>query len=504
MLKKGLDITLFALVMSVLNLLFFHIPFLKYVMENLDAHSFGGALFLVVIVLMIILANALVYYLVFSLSRRLGKVLLSVTFIISAFCLYFINTFSVIMEESMLGNLFNTKYSEASSFLSFKMLLYFILLGVLPSVGIFMVKIIKDNWRKVAIKSVSCLAVIAVVIFSTSSHWLWIDKHSKELGGLLMPWSYIVNSARFFIHKHQNSMKEILLPDAKFKDDSKSVMVLVIGESARRANFSLYGYPRNTNPLLSSTDNIHCYEANSAATYTTAGVRRILEHVDDRRLYEILPNYVYRSGGDVQWKSSNWGEPPLHISDVKYLNELAKDCKGENCEFDETLVEGIKERVLNSDKNKVLIIIHLSTSHGPSYYKKYPPRFEVFSPVCTTVELSKATPQELYNAYDNTIVYTDYILHRVIEQLNELDGYKKSMIFVSDHGESLGEKKLYMHGLPMSVAPKEQYEIPFIVWSPDREVKSLKTVSQGYVYHSVMNFLALDSPVYNEELNIFQ
>ena len=110
------------------------------------------------------------------------------------------------------------------------------------------------------------------------------------------------------------------------------------------------------------------------------------------------------------------------------------------------------------------------------------------------------------NAYDNTIVYTDYLLHKIIEDLKSLTDYKSTMIFVSDHGESLGEKKLYMHGVPMKFAPKEQYEIPFIVWVSDSntQVKNIDNLCQNYVFHSVLKFLSIQSPVYKEDMNIFE
>ena len=180
--------------------------------------------------------------------------------------------------------------------------------------------------------------------------------------------------------------------------------------------------------------------------------------------------------------------------------------KGQRADYDEILLSGLKEEILASEKNKVLIILHTSTSHGPAYSKKYPAKFEVFKPVCNSVELAKCSKEELMNAYDNTIVYTDYLLHTLIETLKELKEYDSSMIFVSDHGESLGEKKLYMHGVPMSIAPKEQYEIPFIVWMSDstRLLKPYKSLTQLHVFHSVLNFLGIESPIYNEEMNIFK
>ena len=288
-------------------------------------------------------------------------------------------------------------------------------------------------------------------------------------------------------------------------DNEKSVMVLVIGESGRNANFSLYGYERNTNPLLSKTPNVVHFPATSCATYTTAGVKCILEHKNTSDLYEILPNYLNRNDVEVIWRTTNWGEPPVHIDKYLKAEQLKPDCKGEDCDYDGVLLTGLKEQILASKKNKILIVLHTSTSHGPLYNQKYPAKFETFKPVCTSVELAKCSPQELINSYDNTIIYTDYLLHRVIEDLKTLTDYKSAMLYVSDHGESLGEKNLYMHGIPMSVAPKEQYEIPFIIWTSDnsKNVKPLKSVNQNYVFHSVLNFLSIQSPVYNEEFNVF-
>ena len=321
-----------------------------------------------------------------------------------------------------------------------------------------------------------------------------------------MPWSYSVNTSLFYIHKYKKNEKEILLPNAVIKDNQKSVVVLVIGESARSQNFSLYGYKKNTNPLLSKTKNLFHFNANSCATYTTAGVKCILEHTNSDDLYEILPNYLYRNNVEVVWRTTNWGEPPVHIEKYQNRDILKKDCKGEECNYDEVLIRGLKEQILSSKKNKILIVLHTSTSHGPTYSKKYPAEFETFKPVCNSVELGKCSQEELFNAYDNTIVYTDYILSKVIEDLKELKEYKSAMIFVSDHGESLGEKNLYMHGVPISFAPKEQYEIPFIVWVSDnsKQLKANKSVSQNHVFHSVLNFLNIQSPVYNEQMNIFK
>ena len=507
MLKNNFKITHFVVIMSSLLFILFHYPFFKFVFNNVDYKSFTGVSIIVSLVIAMLVANAFALFLIFFLSRLVGKILLVLFFIINAVAVYFINTYSVIIDESMIGNVLNTNYSESSSFFSIKLVLYVVFLGILPSIFIIKAKIITVTVKKFLVSISLTLLFLLTLAFANASNWLWIDKNSKTLGGLAMPWSYAVNIPLFYIHQFKKNEKEILLPDATIKDNQKSVVILVIGESARSENFSLYGYPKNTNPLLSKIPNVSHFNATSDATYTTAGVKSIVEHENTDELYEILPNYLYRNNVDVIWRTTNWGEPPVHIKNYQNREALMPNCKGDGCDYDGILLSGLKEQILASKKNKILIVLHTSTSHGPTYSKKYPAQFEIFKPVCNSVELGNCSHTELVNAYDNTIVYTDYLLANVIKDLKQLQEYKSAMIFVSDHGESLGENNLYMHGLPRSIAPKQQYEIPFIVWTSDnsaREMKPNKILTQNYVFHSVLNFLNIQSPVYKEQMNIFK
>lgn len=507
MLKNNFKITHFVVIMSSLLFILFHYPFFKFVFNNVDYKSFTGVSIIVSLVIAMLVANAFALFLIFFLSRLVGKILLVLFFIINAVAVYFINTYSVIIDESMIGNVLNTNYSESSSFFSIKLVLYVVFLGILPSVFIIKAKIITVTVKKFLVSISLTLLFLLTLAFANASNWLWIDKNSKTLGGLAMPWSYAVNIPLFYIHQFKKNEKEILLPDATIKDNQKSVVILVIGESARSENFSLYGYPKNTNPLLSKTPNVSHFNATSDATYTTAGVKSIVEHENTDELYEILPNYLYRNNVDVIWRTTNWGEPPVHIKNYQNREALMPNCKGDGCDYDGILLSGLKEQILASKKNKILIVLHTSTSHGPTYSKKYPAQFEIFKPVCNSVELGNCSHTELVNAYDNTIVYTDYLLANVIKDLKQLQEYKSAMIFVSDHGESLGENNLYMHGLPRSIAPKQQYEIPFIVWTSDnsaRQMKPNKILTQNYVFHSVLNFLNIQSPIYKEQMNIFK
>lgn len=493
-----------SIILALYTTLAFHFPAFKAVINNIEG-GWNGALIFVSVALLMVTLDFLFYYLLLYLGRGVGKFIIAFTFIADAVSLYFINTYEVWITDIMMGNVFNTNSSEAAGFVSISAFLYILFLGVPPCIFIYLKKIDYSSFKRFMINIGVSILIILLVVVANMRNILWIDRNSTELGSLLMPWSYTINSVRYYNRVQKRAQEEIKLPDAKIATESKDVCILIIGESARRQNFSLYGYHRNTNPLLAN-DSVTCYIANAEATYTTEAVKAIIDHKSTGKLYEVLPNYLYRNGVDVTWRSCNWGEPPLHIEKAYSLNKLAKKYPEANAQYDGLLLEGLEQEIKNCENNKQLIVLHCSTSHGPTYNKKYPPEFEVFTPVCNTVEISTANQEELINAYDNTIVYTDYLVHSVIEILKKFPDKRCCMIFVSDHGESLGENNLYMHGMPMSLAPKEQYEIPFIVWQNDSltSLKKFDSVRQFYVFHSVMKYLGIESPIFNEDYNIFK
>lgn len=505
MLNRKIKLSYFSIIVSCITLLLFNYPFFKYVFNNCEVGSLNGIFLVVSLIILAIILNALVFYILLFLLRKVGKTLLIILLLFNSVALYFVNTYSVILDRNMMGNVYNTNFEESSSFFSIGFIMYLLFLGIVPSVFVYKTEVIYVNFKKFITRVVVTLLLVLGLVYANATNWLWIDKNSTKLGALTMPWSYVVNSFRYFHKINKENQKQILLPNATIKNDEKSVVVLVIGESARSQNFSLYGYQKDTNPLLSKIPNVKHYNAESCATYTTAGVKCILEHQYTDELYEILPNYLYRNNVEVIWRTSNWGEPTVTIEKFITKGELQKDCKIENCDYDEILLSGLKEQILTSKKNKILVVLHTSTSHGPTYYKKHPVEFSKFLPECENVELANCSQEELINAYDNTIVYTDYILAKLIGQLEELKEFKSSMIFISDHGESLGEKNLYMHGLPKSMAPNVQFEIPFIVWaSNNQKLTDKTTLDQHYVFHSVLDFLAIDSPVYDKNMTLFE
>lgn len=503
-LKEKTSLGAMCAVLSVFTLVAFHIPFFHLVLEKIEG-GFNGVLITASLAILMLALNFFFYYLVLWAGRFIGRCIVAFTFIGDAISLYFINSYEVLITDKMMGNVFNTQFSEASGFFSFSGVLYVLFLGVLPCIYVFARRTDYGSLKKFFSRIGISLAVVIATALVNIQNWPWIDRNSTQLGSLLMPWSYTVNTFRYFSAEKKRNAKEILLPDAQITTDSKDVCVLIIGESARRDRFSLYGHERETNPLLSK-DSVTVLPAVAAATYTTAGVKAILDHQPTGKLYEILPNYLYRNGVDVVWRTSNWGEPPVHIDRYHKVSDLRNMYPSANAAYDGILIEGLKDVIMQSEKDKLFIVIHTNTSHGPTYNRKYPAEFEVFTPVCTTVEMSKADPDELFNAYDNTIVYTDYLIHSVIEILKGIPERRSCMLYVSDHGESLGEGNLYMHGVPVSMAPKEQIEIPFIVWTSDTTLKTkdLEEVRQYHTFHTVMDFFGMESPVYDESMTIFE
>lgn len=498
------SITLVCAILSLFTLVAYHAPLFRVVMANIEG-GFNGVLIVGGFVVLMLAANFFFYYLMLYLFRVVGKWIVALSFIADAVTLYFINTYDVLITDAMMGNVFNTRYSEASGYMSFSALLYVLFLGVVPCIYLLTRKIDYLSLKRFGTNIGLSLAVMLAVVAANINNFTWIDRNATQIGSLLMPWSYTVNSVRYYNSVQKRNRKEIKLPDATISNTDKDVVVLMIGESARQQNFSLYGYHKQTNPLLEQQD-VAVFDAEAAATYTTAGVKAILDHKPTDKLYEILPNYLFRTGVDVVWRTANWGEPPLHIEKIQKVADIKALYPEEDERYDAILLAGLKELIESSSADKVFIVLHCSTSHGPTYNTKYPAQFEVFAPVCTTVEMSKADPQELLNAYDNTIVYTDYLINSVIEILKSIESRRSCMMFISDHGESLGENNLYMHGVPMAMAPKEQIDIPFIVWSSDENLitKDIEEPGQYHIFHSVLDFMGIQTPIFDEQMTIFE
>jgi len=509
--------SVFIAIAAVVNAVVYHLPLFSFAVGNLDLSSFTGELTLTTLLIALLSETFVLLTLLALISDRLLKPFCMLMAMGNAVAVYFVVTYHVVLDETMMGNVLNTDFAESSEYLHATLVVYVLALGVLPSWLLSRVRIRPTPRSRLAALGVACLLITALWCLMASRSWLWFDANSKKLGGMIMPWSYIINTERYLWPRLMAPDVEAPLPAATFSSSEKTVVILVIGEAARAKNFQLYGYDRPTNPLLSKARVVALKNATACATYTTAAVRCILSNGDTgspfSKAYEPLPSYLQRSGVDVIWRTRNWGEPAIRVQTYQKASDLLADCAGTRCAYDELLLSGLEERIKASSKQRVFAVLHQSGSHGPAYYTKYPREFEYFKPVCSSVELGKCTHDELVNAYDNTILYEDYFLSRVIGVLNRLRDTAALLIYVSDHGESLGENGMYLHGIPYAMAPDVQKDVPLIVWMSDEFVRwkavridrleSQRAHSQRDIFHTVMGAFSMRSDAYLAGYDVF-
>jgi lipid A ethanolaminephosphotransferase len=509
--------TTFIAVTAVLNALLYHVPLFSFAAGALDLSSVTGDLTLVTLLIVLLSETVLLLILLALISHRLLGPLCMLLAMANAVALYFVVTYHVVLDETMMGNVLNTDRGEASEYLHPTLAAYVLTLGVLPCWLLARVRVRPTPRLRLAAVALGCLALTVLWCLLAARSWLWFDENSKRVGGMIMPWSYVFNTGRYLAPRLMAAEAQAPLPPATFASNEKTVVILVIGEAARAQDFQLYGYARPTNPLLSKAGVVALKNATACATYTTAAVRCMLSSDDAgspfSKRYEPLPTYLQRNGVDVIWRTLNWGEPPIRVQTYQKRGDLEAGCTGARCAYDEVLLSGLEQRIKASSSQRVLVVLHQSGSHGPAYYERYPAEFEYFKPVCRSVELGKCTHEELVNAYDNTILYEDYFLFRVIELLRQLPDTATLLLYVSDHGESLGEYGMYLHGIPYSIAPDVQKDIPFVVWMsgefirqkavPSGRLESQRAHSQRDIFHTVMGAFSMHSSAYLGKYDIF-
>lgn len=503
----------YTLLISIIATFAYNLLLLDYVVKNTDVWSASGLGILVSTIVIIFLFSFSVFSLLMLISPKVLKTFFVIITVINAIAIHFMMTYQVVLDRTMMGNIFNTRFSESMELLSLGLVFSIVILGFIPAWFLIQIRVKHLDRTKILINALIAFIVSFSYLYANSTSWLWIDKHASILGGKILPWSYIVNSGRYYSTINRTTDGQQALPDGKFINNNKMVFVLVIGETARADNFSLYGYTKLTNPKLTQQSNLLVLnKTKSCTTYTTGSLACMLAPNKQHLKYEALPTYLTRHGVDVEWRTNNWGEPPINVTNYVEANELRTECNGSGCHLDEVLLTNLMNTIESSDKDKVFIVLHTKGSHGPSYYSRYTKEFNHFSPECRDEEISKCSSEALVNAYDNTILYTDHFLSSLIDKLKMVKNASAAMMYISDHGESLGEHGLYLHGTPYSFAPDVQKNIPFLIWLSDQYLKENKlniskihqapNHSQFNVFHTVMGAFGFESPVYESALDV--
>ena len=479
------------------------------------------------------------FNLIFNLvsSRYLIKPILIFIVLCSAAASYFIDSYGVHIDSSMIQNVLETDTAETKELLSQDFIIHFLLWGILPAFLIAKLRIAHVRWTKQLLMSsfsitMSILAMGLVAAFFYQDYASTFRNH-RDLRYLINPTSYIYAVTKIAKQQFAEADKPLIpisqnaaLGSFAHEKKHRTVTVMVVGETARAESFHLNGYERETTPELEKTNSLYFNNVSSCGTATATSVPCMFsqfsrDDYDDEKGhgYESVLDAISAAGVKVSWLDNNSGCKGVcdrvehqKVTDVN----LAELCPDGEC-YDEVLLTNLKALVAKSDGDQ-LIVLHQKGSHGPAYFKRVPAAFEKYKPVCQTSELQKCSNEELRNAYDNTILYTDHVLAQLIQYLDNLSSQSidTAMIYVSDHGESLGEHNLYLHGTPYFAAPSQQTHVPMVVWLSDNYERDYhinplcmknetgKAVSHDNIFHSLlgMNNVLLPGK-YDPALDIF-
>lgn len=503
---------------------FLNIPFWKQTFDIVKLSNVADIAYLLSAGMILPCIFAVLFYL--FLSPYLGKFVIFLIASIAIFSTYHMHYFRVEINADMIRNVLQTDFHEAFDLFNVSFLLWFGALATLPFLSLYFCKVhyhanLLKEVKSRLISILLCIALIGCSFGLSYKNIIVIHRNHRNLTGLVSPLNCFYSFGKYI--KKQRLIKKTIIPIAQDASrgalwktvSKKTLLVIIVGEAARSDHFSLNGYSRETNPLLKAKNVISLKEVFSCGTSTAAAVPGIfskLSHKDysaeKAAEEENLLDVLHRVGFSIYWKDNNSSSKGV-ASRVREEN-----VRGLN-QNDEILLKGLDEYIKNLTGDTILIL-HQLGSHGPSYYKRYPLEFNVFTPTCNTSEIQSCEKNHLINTYDNTILYTDYILAKIIEMLEKNPQLNTAMMYISDHGQSLGEYGLYLHGTPYIVAPKEQKHIPWIIWLSDSFEKEfqidkeqlIKKTSTKYghenFFHSVLGLLNIGTKEYKKRLDIFR
>ena len=457
-------------------------------------------------------------------SKYTLKAMLITVLIISAFTSYFMDVYHVIIDNIMIQNSLQTDLKESLDLLSFKLLLYVIFLGLFPAYLVYRIELKPISFKATILSKVKVLfgslLIIVLLLLSFSKFYTSFLREHKPLRFYVNP-TYWIYSIGDYIALVTNSgevkFKQIGL-DAKISPINKphKLVIMVVGEATRADHFSLNGYKRETNPLLKKENIINFKNFYSCGTSTAVSVpcmfsvynRSDYSYKKGRATENVLDVIKHTKQVAILWRDNNSDSKGVALrvpfEDFKY-GEKNTLCNDGECR-DEGMLVGLDKYIEQHKNQDILIVLHQMGNHGPAYYKRYPKEFEKFTPVCKTNQLENCTKESIANAYDNALLYSDYFLSKVINLLkNYQNSYDTTMFYIADHGESLGEKGIYLHGLPYFMAPQAQTHVASVAWfgkNNQHKLDANKHYSQDNLFDTLLGIFNVKSEVYNKNMDI--
>lgn len=509
-------------------------------MNDLRAVLFGASFALLVAALICIILSVLCW-------RWTIKPVISLFLLAAAVGGYFMLTYGVVIDSTMMVNVLQTDLRESRDLTSWKLFFFILFFAVLPMIWLWRQRVRRlSAWSQLlgnALLFVAGCVLSIVAVLPNYQDFASTMRNNIQLRFLINPLNSFYALSEVALQPfHQSAVAIVPLGlDAKLgstyaNQPQSPLLVLVVGETARSGNFGINGYARDTTPALiqlqknsdkrgelTSFRNVW-----SCGTSTATALPCMFSHLgkaafeDSSQSYENLIDVLQRAGLAVIWLENQSGCKGVcdRVQSVSTgrLND-PRFCNTGEC-FDEMMLHQLSERMAalpidRLDKG-IVVVMHQMGSHGPAYYKRTPEAFKKFQPECSTNILQDCTRAELTNAYDNTLRYTDHFLNSVVKYLKDIHPQAQTaMMYVADHGESLGENNIYLHGLPYAIAPDVQKRVPWISWMSNDFLQRSRInpaclnkqkdqpLSHDNYFHSVLGLMDIQTAAYRPELDVY-
>lgn len=445
--------------------------------------------------------------------------------------------YGVIFDMGMVQNIIETNSGEATSYLNGSIVIWFLLTAVLPVLCLLAIRIeYPSSWLKGLGLRLGGIACSLLFLFGVAAlyyqDYASVGRNNHGLLKEIVPSNYVGGVYRYArdVVFATPVPYEPIGTDAKVvgQGDKPTLMFLVVGETARSQNYSLNGYKKETNSFTSKEQEIVSFkDVRSCGTATAVSVPCMFSNLTRREYDESvaksrdgLLDVLQHAGVSVLWKENDGGckgvcknVPTIEIQPKQF----PAYCEGDSC-YDEVLLQGLDQQIADMKSGNKVVAFHLMGSHGPTYYRRYPAADRFFTPDCPRSDIENCSNEELVNTYDNTIRYTDKVLAQLIDKLKTLESqYNVGLVYLSDHGESLGAMGLYLHGTPYKFAPDDQTRVPLLTWfSPQlqkdrqldqdclRQEAGSKRFSHDNLFHSMLGIMDVQTKVYDGALDLFK
>lgn len=487
--------------------------------------------------LFVFIAALQLLLLLFLLMRWSYLPMLGFLSIATASAAYFMEKYGIYLDPGMLRNALRTDYLEARELFAWDMLPYLLFMAGLPIMLLSRISLARTPLLKAALRRAAFIVLALLLLLGTLA-FIFKDfsalmRTHKELRYRITPLNLVYSLARIASSDAQAATRARLPvgTDARLAESWQQrkrpvLLVIVVGETARAANWGLSGYARQTTPQLAGLDVFNFSDVSSCGTNTEVSLPCMFAAIgrrdyDENRIRgsESLLHVLDHAQVDVLWKDNQSGCKGVCDGLPQVRTEASRSpalCADGRC-FDEALLDGLDDLVGKGQagQGSKVMVLHTLGNHGPAYSQRYPENFRKFMPACDNADLGKCSNEQIVNAYDNALLYTDHVLAQTIAFLQRhAASHDTAMLYVSDHGESLGEKQLFLHGMPYAIAPEVQKKVPMVMWLSSGYAKSLtldtaclgkraqQPASHDNLFHTVLGMLDIGTRAYVPELDL--